>query len=203
MIGEVLAGLSLVSSLFGSLKSAQDNKRMDRQLDKRQSELDAWYNKEYNMNYLDTDEAKSVTQLLNRQKEETLQKVDQNSAIKGASDEARVATADKINRSVGDELTRLAGYGTRYIDSIRREYQGLKSNLDNLESYNLQNKASQWSNFSSNATNAGIGFAQAAGEGAFDGWEKWFTNWRKANKLRKAGGAVNPVSTSHLKQPSF
>ena len=203
MIGEVLAGLSLVSSLFGSLKSAQANNRMDRQLDKRQSDLDAWYNKEYNMNYLDTDEAKSVTQLLNRQKEETLQKVDQNSAIKGASDEARVATADKINRSVGDELTRLAGYGTRYRDSVRREYQGLKSNLDNLESYNLQNKASQWSNFSNNAANAGMGFAQAAGEGAFEGWEKWFTNWRKANKLRKAGGAVNPVSTSHLKQPSF
>jgi len=54
MIGEVLAGLSALSSLFGSLKSAQANTAIDRQLERRQMDLDTWYNKEYNINYLDT-----------------------------------------------------------------------------------------------------------------------------------------------------
>jgi len=136
MIGEVLAGISALSSLFGSLKSAGANRAIDRQLQKRQSELDTWYNKEYNMNYLDTDEAKSVSELLNRNRDQAMKKVDQRNAIKGASDEARVATAESINRNVGDNLTQLAGYGTRYKDSIRREYQGLKGNLDNLQHSN-------------------------------------------------------------------
>ena len=85
------------------------------------------------MNYLDTEEAKSVAGLLGRNRDQVMKKVDQRNAIKGASDEARVATAESINRNVGDNLTQLAGYGTRYKDSIRREYQGLKGNLDNLQ----------------------------------------------------------------------
>ena len=198
MIGEVLAGISALSSLFGSLKSAGANRAIDRQLQKRQSELDTWYNKEYNMNYLDTDEAKSVSELLNRNRDQAMKKVDQRNAIKGASDEARVATAESINRNVGDNLTQLAGYGTRYKDSIRREYQGLKGNLDNLQLQQLQNKSNQWSNMMNNATNAGIGFSQAAGEGAFTSWEDWWRKSRKANILKKAGGPVSPVSTSHL-----
>lgn len=203
MIGEVLAGLSVLSSLFGSMKSAQGNRAVDSQLRKRQSDLDNWYNKEYNMNYLDTDEAKSTAELLTRNRDQVMKKVDQGNAIKGASDEARVATADKINRSVGDEMTRLAGYGTRYKDSIRREYQGLKSNLDTLDMQNLQNKSAQWSNFSNNAMTAGMGFAEAAGEGAFKGWEDLWAKSRKANILRKAGGPISPVSTSHLAVPKL
>jgi len=183
MIGEVLAGISALSSLFGSLQSARANQAIDAQLQKRQSELDTWYNKEYNINYLDTEEAKSVAELLNRHREQAMKKVDQRNAITGASDEARVATAEGINRSVGDELTRLAGYGTRYRDSIRREYQGLKGNLDMLQLQNLQNKSSQWSNFMTNALNAGIGFSQAGGEGAFGGWEDWWKN-RKGQTVR-------------------
>jgi len=203
MIGEVLAGISALSSLFGSLKSAGANRAIDRQLQKRQSELDTWYNKEYNMNYLDTEEAKSVAELLGRNRDQAMKKVDQSNAIKGASDETRVATADKINRSVGDELTQLAGYGTRYKDMIRREYQGLKSNLDDLEFQNLQNKSAQWSNFMNNSMTAGMGFSQAAGEGAFKGWEDWWKNRQKGKILNKAGGMVNPVSTSHLKVPKL
>ena len=203
MIGEVLAGLSALSSLFGSMQSAQANRAVDRQLQKRQSELDTWYNKEYNMNYLDTDEAKGVSELLNRNRKQVMKKVDQRNAITGASDEARVATAESINRSVGNNLTQLAGYGTRYKDSVRREYQGLKSNLDILEQQNLQNKSAQWSNFMTNALNAGIGFSQAAGEGAFQGCEDWWKKTRKTNALSKAGGPVSPVTTSHLATPKL
>ncbi len=203
MIGEVLAGLSTLSSLFGSMQSAQANRAIDRQLQRRQSELDAWYNKEYNINYLDTEEAKSVTELLNRQRNEAIKKTDQGGVISGASDEARIAATESINEDVMDALTRLAGYGTRYKRGIRGEYQGLKSNLDNLQLQQLQNKSSQWSNFMNNATNAGMGFAQTAGEGAFNSWEDWWRNRRKGNILSKAGGPVNPVPTSHLKVPKL
>ena len=203
MIGEVLAGLSALSSLFGSLKSAQSNKSIDRQLARRQSELDTWYNKEYNINYLDTEEARSIVQLLNRQREEGMKKVNQGNVIRGASDERRVATAEELNENIADSLTRLAGYGTRYKQGIRREYQQRKAGLEDLEYRNLQNKSEQWSNFMNNATAAGIGFAQAGGEGAFDKWEGNIANWFKARKLKKAGGMLNPVSITNIKMPKL
>ncbi len=176
MIGEILGGLSAFSTLIGSLKSAQANQAITGQINNRQSELDTWYGKEYNQNYLDTDEAKSTVQLLRNMVQQNMKKVDQNNAIKGASDEARVATADKLNTSVGNNLTQLAGYGTRYKDSIRREYQGLKQNLDNLELQNLMNKSQQFSNLMGNSLNAGIGFAEAGGSGAFDDWDGKLTS---------------------------
>lgn len=203
MIGEILAGVSALSSLFASLKSAQANKLADAQLRKRQSELDVWYNKEYNQNYLDTDEAKSIMTILENQRKEQMKKVDQNNAIKGASDEARIATADKLNRGIADNVTRLAGYGTRYKDMMRREYQGLKSNLDTLDWQNLQAKAQNWANFGNNAMSAGIGFAEAAGNGAFDTWENRYKNWRKAKMLQKAGGQIAPVETNNIKIPNL
>jgi hypothetical protein len=172
MIGEILAGVSALGSLYGSMRSAGANRNVTGFLNKRQSDLDAWYNREYNTNYLDTAEAKSTMQLLREQMRDQMKKVDQNSAIRGASDEARVAMADKLQENVGQNMTRLAGYGTRRKDMISRDYQRQKSYLDVLEAQDLQRKADQWSNFMNNSMNLGIGAAKAAGKGAFDDWDR-------------------------------
>lgn len=163
MIGEILAGVSAISSLLGTFKSAQANSAIDADVSRQKSELQTWYDKEYNQNYLDTDEAKSTIQILRNQMAEQMKKVDQNNAIRGASDEARVATADRLNQRLGSNVTQLAGYGTRYKDSIRREYQGLNQNLNALNLGILQNKSQNWSNFGTNAMNLGIGAAELMG----------------------------------------
>ena len=196
MVGEVLAGLSAMSSLFGSLKSAQSNNAIDAQLQQRQSELDTWYNKEYNQNYLDTDEARSVIQILNNQRADQMKKVDQNNAIKGASDETRVATADKLNRSMGDQTTRLAGMGTQRKYLTDRQYQNLKFNLDNLQGQNLQMKSNNWTNFMTNAANAGTGFAEASANGAFDEWDNKLSNYWQNRKAAKSFNKTGPSFNS-------
>lgn len=168
-IALILGAISLASSGVGMAKSAQANKNADKQLAGRQSELDAWYNREYNTNYLDTDEAKSTIRLLKNQMREQMKKVDQNNAIRGASDEARVATADKLNTRLNDSVTKLAGYGTQYRDSMRREYHGLKGNLDNIQYQNLLGKSQNWSNFSNNAMSTFGTAMEANGAGAFKG----------------------------------
>lgn len=160
MIGEILGGVSALASLFGSLKSARANRAIDSQLAKQRSELQTWYDKEYSQPYLDTEEARSTLQILRNQAGEQMKKVDQGNAIRGASDETRVATADKLNRGMANATTQLAGYGTRKKEYTNRLYQGLKQNLSQLELQNLQNKSQQWSNFMGNAANAGTGFAK-------------------------------------------
>lgn len=192
MVGEVLAGLSAISSLFGSLKSAQQNNAVDAQLHQRQSELDSWYNREYNQNYLDTDEARSVVQVLNNQRAEQMKKVDQGNAIKGASDETRVATADKLNRSLGDQTTRLAGMGTQRKYLTDRQYQNLKFGLDQTEQETLMRKSQNWTNFMNNAVNAGMGFAEAGANGAFDEWDNKLSNYWQNRKAAKAFNATGP-----------
>jgi hypothetical protein len=190
MIGEILGGVSAIASLLGSLGSAGANRRIDTQLAKQRSDLQTWYDREYNQNYLDTEEARSTIQILRDQAKEQMKKIDQSNAIKGASDEARVATADKLNRSVGQNVTQLAGLGTRKKESANRMFQILNQNQNALELQNLQNKSQNWSNFSNNAMNAGIGFAQAGGEGAFSSLEDL---WKKRRLGKKAAGIVAPL----------
>jgi hypothetical protein len=176
MIGTALAVASGLASLYGSAKSAEANRAYDSQLRQRQSDLQTWYNKEYNTNYLDTPEAKSAIQLLRNDYREKMKKVSQNNAIKGASDESVVASADAGQKTIANAATRIAGYGTQRKDMIGREFRSRKDNLDNMQGANLQNKSAQWSNFMNNSMNMGIGAAQADGSGAFDKWDGKLTS---------------------------
>jgi len=197
MIGAILGIASLAASAFGAAKSAKANRAIDEQIASRQSELDNWYNKEYNQNYLDTDEAKSTVTLLREQLRDQMKKVDQNNAITGASDERRVATAEKLNRGFGDSLTRLAGYGTRHKDAARRQYMYNNMFLDNQELQNLQGKSQNWSNLMGNAMNTFGGAMEADAAGAFskydDSLQKWWSGMGK-----KAGG-VGEIAPDILK----
>lgn len=185
-IGAAIALASLAAAAFGAGKSAQANREADEQLRRRQNELDTWYTKEYNQNYLDTDESKSTMRILSNQLKDQLKKSDQAGIVRGASDEAKVATTGNLTRGLQDNITRLAGYGTRYKDSLRREYQGLKGNLDNIEWQNLLGKSANWSNLSSNAMNAASGAFQADATGAFKPWEEKIGSWFRGSKKKSS-----------------
>lgn len=171
MVGAALAAGSTLISLFGAAMSGLNNNSVTKQIQTRRSDLDKWYTKEYNTNFLDTEQGKSTIQALKNQYGETMKKVSQNNAISGASDEAKVATGDRVQKDYTDKLLRLAGFSTTYKDAIRREYQGLKINLDNLDLQNKMQKGQNWTNLMNNAANATGGFLQADSEGAFKDWD--------------------------------
>ena len=181
MIGTILAGASVLGSVYGAIKSAEANREADRFHQQRSNELENWYNKEYNTNFLDTSAARGTLQILRNNNKEAMQKYSQNNAIRGASDESAVATADNLQRSYANNVAQIASHGTDYKNSIRRDYTVQRMGLDNLQAANLEGKSQNWSNFSNNAMNAGIGFAEADGGGAFDEWDKKAGSlWAKA-----------------------
>lgn len=177
MIGAILGIASLAASAYGMAKSAQANKAIDKQIAGQESELDTWYNKEYNQSYLDSAEAKSAITILRNQIREQMKKVDQNNAITGASNERRVATADKLNQGYQDAVSRIAGYGTRYKDSVRRQYMYGKMGINNLELSNLQGKSQNWSNLTGNAMSTAGGMFEADAKGAFSKWDDSIKKW--------------------------
>ena len=166
-VGSAIALGSTLVSLIGSgaaaVGSAGANKRYDKYLEGRMSDLDKWYNTEYNTPYLDTTSGKAAIGSLRTYYGDAMKKVGQNSAITGASDEAKVATGDKVQKGLADSVMRLAGYGTQYKDSIRREYQGQKMGLENMQQDNLARKSQNWNNLMGNAMNVGIGAAEIFG----------------------------------------
>ena len=185
-VGSAIALGSTLVSLIGSgaaaVGSAGANKRYDKYLEGRLSDLENWYNTEYNTPYLDTTSGKAAIGSLRTYYGDAMKKVGQNSAITGASDEAKVATGDKVQRGLADSVMRLAGYGTQYKDSIRREYQGQKMGLENMQQDNLARKSESWNNLMSNSMNAGIGAAELFG---MDGGDDVIGSLRNGLKLKK------------------
>ena len=189
MIGEALAIGSAAASLFGTLRSAKANKLQDKALQNRQSELQSWYDKEYYTPYLDTAAAKGTLSILRNNNKAAMQKVEQGSVIGRKSDEYRAATASALQSDYSSRVTGLAAQGTQRQDSTSYRHQALKANLDNLQAANLQQKSQNWDNFAGNAMNAGIGFAQAAGDGAFDKADKKVTGF--LGSIFKSGTGKN------------
>jgi len=185
-VGSAIALGSTLVSLIGSgaaaVGSAGANKRYDKYLEGRMSDLDKWYNTEYNTPYLDTTSGKAAIGSLRTYYGDAMKKVGQNSAITGASDEAKVATGDKVQKGLADSVMRLAGYGTQYKDSIRREYQGQKMGLENMQQDNLARKSQNWNNLMSNAMNLGIGAAELGG---MEGGDDVIGSLRNGLKLKK------------------
>ena len=62
---------SAIASMIGTALNAKGNADERRQMERNRRKLDSWYEKEYNTNYMDTDEGKATMTLLRNQLRET------------------------------------------------------------------------------------------------------------------------------------
>lgn len=111
-----LGGSSLAGNIYGEIKSAQQNKEVDELLAGRMNDLQSRFDKDYNTQYFDTEQGKSVIKTLSDQHDKSLKKIDSASAITGASAEAKTAARESSQGKFDESLTRLAGHGTLYKD---------------------------------------------------------------------------------------
>lgn len=166
-LGTILAIGSLLASGGGMIGSSRTNNKIDEKIAGKQNDLQTWFDKEYNKNYFNTDQAKSAISALKDNFSETVKANRGRAAMLGSSNEAVVGSTDKAQKSYANSLLRLAGHGTQYRDALRREYVARKTGLDNAELSNLENKSQNWSNFASNAMGSATGALTAESMGAF------------------------------------
>lgn len=157
MIGAAIgAGVSALGTLFSGLSARRQARKAERQLEQRKEALDKEYAHDKNTNYLDTESARSTLALLRRQNQRQQEALNNNAVKSGASDEAKVAAAGRLNESYADAVSQIAGMGTEYKQRLKENYQSRSDALDDaLLNVKLQK---------AQATNDMIGqFAQTAG----------------------------------------
>jgi len=181
MIGTALALASLAASAFGSMKSAQATANTNQLLQKRRSELDAWYDRETYQDYFSTDEGASGYRALKDQYANALKKTKGQAAVMGATPEREIAQQGEMQQNYLQALARLAGEGgAARKANTERLYAYKDTDLFNQIMANQEQKTQQWGNFMGNALNAGIGFAELEGAGAFKPWEEGIKGaWQK------------------------
>lgn len=197
IVGLIAGAISLGTSIYGAVKNAKANKAREKEIGRRRDSLQDWYDKEYHQDYLDTSEARSSIRMMQEQMRDRKKATDQNNIVSGATDETKVATADKLNRNYGNTLTQLAGYGTRRKDALTQNYQAQQYNLDNIYFGLLGEKSQNWNNLSQNGMNAFSSVMAADSNGAFDKWDNSISGWFKGRGGASSGSALagRPLET--------
>ena len=98
-----LAAISVASSIAGGISANKKQRKADQILSDRERNLKEWYNSEMNMPYLDRADSRAMLKRIRDYNEDELKAMNTNAVKSGATDEAKVAAANKLNRSRGLE----------------------------------------------------------------------------------------------------
>lgn len=125
------AGISALSSIAGGVSANKRRKKADQMLEDRRRRLDEWYQSEMNRPYLDRADSRAMLKRIRDYNEDELKALNTNAIKSGATDEAKVAAANKLNKNYSQVVAQIAGLGEQHKDQIKQQYQARLDNLDN------------------------------------------------------------------------
>lgn len=146
---------SQAGTMIGGIGSSIYNNKYRKYLDGMKRKNQMWFDKEYNTNYLDTDEAKSYLRNMVDQVKTAAKDQDSKGAITGASAEKSVAMKDRMGENYNRSVTNLAGFGTRRKDRAMDKFMDKDGQIDVLKLSNIMQQSQNWNQFAQNAQGAG------------------------------------------------
>lgn len=180
MIGALIGGAGLLTgigtSIAGGIKGGKAANKQQELINQQKAQNDAWYNKMYYQNYLDSKEAQSAMKRV----EETLRKRNQDAqaqaAVTGGTQESVIAQQANDQKLVGDVVEGLASRS----DELKRQADYQKNVNDNnlLQQQIAQqqaNEAGAAALMKSGGSLIGSALSMAAGDEDLDKLAKsWF-----------------------------
>lgn len=118
MIGEAIGiGASLLGGLFGASKASKAAKAQQRLINDQRAKNEAWYNRNYYQNYLDSSEAKAALKRVEETMRRRNQEAQATAAVTGGTQESVLAQQENDQKLMGDVVNNLAARG----DAIKRQ----------------------------------------------------------------------------------
>ena len=120
-----VAGISPIGSvIYGAIKNANAVKDKEETIEDYKTDLDAWYDKNYNQDFLSTNVGKAALERTREQMFDQNKQADNAKVVTGATNEASLAAKTKNNDMFSDTVNKLAAMGTARqdrVDSINRQ----------------------------------------------------------------------------------
>lgn len=145
MIGAIIgAAGGLASGLFGGLKSSKAAKEQEKLINEQERKNDAWYNRNYYQNYLDSAEAQAAMKRVENTLKKQNQEARATAVVTGATPEAAVAQQQANNDILDNVTTNLAAQGTARKANVDAINQQNENNIMNMRI--AQNQATERGN---------------------------------------------------------
>lgn len=130
MLGALIgAGLNIAASAIGSAIANKRKREAEQKYQAGINEQIDELNDEINGNFLDRADARNALRKVTDANTETLRQLNTDAIRGGATDEAKVAMASKLNKQTADVVGDLAAIGEQRKDALRGQKRNLKLGL--------------------------------------------------------------------------
>ena len=149
-----LAGASLASSLLGGSAASRAAKAAERRQREQEAKEDAWYNRRYNEDYIDTAAGQNLIRRAKEYAKQNWKKAAGAQAVAGGTDAATQMAKDAGNKMVGDTIANIASTDQSRKDNVDNLHRQAESQFAQMDMNRELNRANQITNAAQNASNA-------------------------------------------------
>lgn len=132
-----MAAGAVASSLFGAAKARKAARAAEKQRTYRKNAEQAWFNKEYNTDYLDTRAGQNLMRRAQEVQDSYIRKADGAAAVGGGTAAATAMAKETANRSMGDTIANIAAQDTT------RKQRVADQHLANVQSLSQEQQAAE------------------------------------------------------------
>lgn len=152
-----LAG-GIASSLFGANKAKKAARRAQAENTYRTNAEKAWYDKNYNTDYLDTKAGQNLMRRAKEVQEEYVRKADGAAAVGGGTAASVAMAKEAANKAMGDTIANVAAQDTARKQHVEDAHLQNTQQLSRERQQIEQQKAQSTSDAAQNASNAMFNF---------------------------------------------
>ena len=158
VLGAASLALGIGSSLFGANKAKKAARRAQAENQYRTNAEKAWYDKNYNTDYLDTKAGSNLLRRAQEVQDEYIRKADGAAAVGGGTAASVAQAKESANKAMGDTIANIAAQDTSRKQHVEDAHLANTQQLSRERQQIEQQKAQNTSDAAQNASNALFNF---------------------------------------------
>ena len=158
ILGAASLALGVGSSLFGANKAKKAARRAQAENQYRTNAEKAWYDKNYNTDYLDTKAGSNLLRRAQEVQDEYIRKADGAAAVGGGTAASVAQAKESANKVMGDTIANIAAKDTARKQDVEDTHLANTQQLSRKRQQIEQQKAQATSDAAQNASNALFNF---------------------------------------------
>ena len=158
VLGAASLALGIGSSLFGANKAKKAARRAQAENQYRTNAEKAWYDKNYNTDYLDTKAGQNLMRRAQEVQDEYIRKADGAAAVGGGTAASVAQAKESANKAMGDTIANISAQDTSRKQQVEDAHLANTQQLSRERQQIEQQKAQNTSDAAQNASNALFNF---------------------------------------------
>ena len=192
VLGAASLALGVGSSLFGANKAKKAARRAAAENKYRTNAEKAWYDKNYNTDYLDTKAGQNLMRRAKEVQDEYVRKADGAAAVGGGTAASVAMAKEAANKAMGDTIANVAAQDTARKQHVEDAHLQNTQQLSRERQQIEQQKAQATSDAAQNASNAMFNFGVNQLGSELEG-----AKGVKTNTLGLNGKPIDNTNVSH------